>query len=645
MKLQHIKVNNFRAVRSAEHDLGNQTTYIGYNGSGKSSILLAINWLICGGPLTEKDFYRDPSTNTPADSVSVEGVFTDLTEEDRAEFGKYARSGELKVKRTATVDGGDKLYGNATYHERINQAIEENTFAVAKGTIEKVLQEEGIEFPEGWKNLKKQDLLTLISEWESDPHNSHFLSDAELEDTNKFFGFAGTSLLQSQSGFVFVPAAPDLSMQFSSEVRDSAISTLLGSLVKDTVNRSVETWKLDNSEVLEALDAAISDTSKEDLESCEKSVNGQLVEYLPGIQFNLNMRTDGWVPKISPYVEASITQNGQSFSLESQGHGIQRASLIALLQAVADSRSASSDAGANSSLIVVIEEPEVYQHPVQARQLAAKLSQAASSQRMQLICATHSPFFVSPQHLESTFRVYGSAEGSILKGGTSIGRFADELETGRAAKWFRKTIPEGLFSRACLVLEGDTDQFIFENLELYGTTLTDEGISVLNAEGANNLWTVVNLIESYGIPCYALRDGDSDRDKALRKKNGDQDKAQQTCDTWKSQVNNFVETGISNAHGSGFDDFAWGSGSRVGSGMAVLKDDLEELLSRWSSFMSNCDEESADDLRHSKHAGAYTLALSQASLDDCPEELVSIFDQLLALSKAGTVSRQSTPHQ
>ena len=46
MRIQHVKIRNFRAVKEFDGEFGNITSFIGYNGSGKSSIIRAINWFL-----------------------------------------------------------------------------------------------------------------------------------------------------------------------------------------------------------------------------------------------------------------------------------------------------------------------------------------------------------------------------------------------------------------------------------------------------------------------------------------------------------------------------------------------------------------------------------------------------------------------
>ncbi|MFV3517231.1 ATP-dependent nuclease, partial [Mycobacterium tuberculosis] len=77
------------------------------------------------------------------------------------------------------------------------------------------------------------------------------------------------------------------------------------------------------------------------------------------------------------------------------GHGLQRSYLIALLHGLA-----SEDDSAQPTLILGCEEPELYQHPPQARHLASVL-ESLSDKNSQVIITTHSPLFVDGKGFES----------------------------------------------------------------------------------------------------------------------------------------------------------------------------------------------------------------------------------------------------
>ena len=71
------------------------------------------------------------------------------------------------------------------------------------------------------------------------------------------------------------------------------------------------------------------------------------------------------------------------------GHGLQRSFLLALLQELA-----SLHDEAAPSLIIGIGEPELYQHPPQAKHLANVLERLSSNGTQVIVC-THSPYFAA----------------------------------------------------------------------------------------------------------------------------------------------------------------------------------------------------------------------------------------------------------
>ena len=83
-------------------------------------------------------------------------------------------------------------------------------------------------------------------------------------------------------------------------------------------------------------------------------------------------------------------------NLARMGHGLQRSYLLALLQELAASEV--SDA---PTLLLGVEEPELYQHPPQAHHLAEVFGKMAEGNN-QVLITTHSPMFVSGDGFENT---------------------------------------------------------------------------------------------------------------------------------------------------------------------------------------------------------------------------------------------------
>lgn len=95
-----------------------------------------------------------------------------------------------------------------------------------------------------------------------------------------------------------------------------------------------------------------------------------------------------------PIVRAAIGEGSFRGELARLGHGLQRSFLVALLQELS-----SSEDGTGPTLILGIEEPELYQHPPQARHLAGVLERLARHDA-QVVVTTHSPYFVSARGFE-----------------------------------------------------------------------------------------------------------------------------------------------------------------------------------------------------------------------------------------------------
>lgn len=636
-------IENYRAISSVDVSFGEYTAFIGYNGSGKSSILRALDWFFTGSSLTEEDFHIDKKTKRRRERICVEVTLGGLDGSDGNDFGKYSRGETMTLRRVASVDGGQKLYGKARYHRDLHDALGHSGIQKIRTEFDRIIGDKKVPLGEDWRKIStKKALLEHLEVWESDPENWKYLDEVDDEEASHLKGFAGTSLVQNQSGYIFIPAAPDLSGEFSTETKESALSILLGRLMKDSVDGAIEQWKNTNSTALDSLEEILRVSTNTDLKEFSSDINSRLVNYVADASLGLELKLPDWTPKIQPVTQATITQEDMEVPVENTGHGIQRATLLAMLQALAERRTMLYPDGsthcAGDRLIVVIEEPEVYQHPVQARKLATELREAAEANSLQVICATHSPYFVFANDLSSTHRVVPSEGGTVLKGGSFVGQFESDARSGKGDKWFRTSITEALFSKSCLIVEGDTDQFIFENIKLdtlgdgsRRRSLPDLGISVVNAQGAGSLWPIANLIESFGVPCYVVRDGDSSVERSQRRAT-DEKTSSDIRESWKAAVESFVEKEGASNEFSELGNFKWGSGAFYGRKVAILDDDLEAELESWRSFMENLPEESPADLRNAKYSGIYSRTLKGASLDDCPEGIKSIFAGVVRLS-------------
>src|SRR5690606_20161681 len=112
MRLKKAVIRHYRSIRELEIPFGNLTRIIGANGSGKSTILKALQLFYAPGvpQLTRDDFHgRDESQD-----IEIALTFTDFSDAEREMFGgRITGDGEMTVTRVFSAGGGK---ANGKYH-------------------------------------------------------------------------------------------------------------------------------------------------------------------------------------------------------------------------------------------------------------------------------------------------------------------------------------------------------------------------------------------------------------------------------------------------------------------------------------------------------------------------------------------------
>ncbi len=131
MKIQSVRIRNFRTLKDVTIPFDSVTTFIGPNDTGKSTVLRALDWYFNGKPvsLTEKDCSLGAST----ENIEVQVTFTDLTAKNREALGKYAPDGvaTFTAWKRRSSDGSEVLSANAKGFPEFN-AIKAAGSAAAK---------------------------------------------------------------------------------------------------------------------------------------------------------------------------------------------------------------------------------------------------------------------------------------------------------------------------------------------------------------------------------------------------------------------------------------------------------------------------------------------------------------------------------
>jgi putative ATP-dependent endonuclease of OLD family len=531
MKIKSIRIQNFRSIKDQTVDLDSYTCLVGANGSGKSNVLHALNVFFGESDipgldtrlLGEDDFH----IKNISEPIEITVSFSDLSPEARQELAHYVRQDQLVISVQARFDVATgkaevRQFGRrmvirefapffaaekegkkvAELKEIYNKAREKHSDLPAPGTKDAMIQ-------------------SLRSYEEEHPHLCE-----ELPSGDEFYGVAkGKNLLEKYVQWVFVPAVKDASTE-QAEAKATALGKLLARTVRSKVNfkDSIEAIRKDMQDKYGKLLA----DSQEQLEEISSALRDRLTEWShqdATLRLKWHQDPDKAVRVDEPFAQAILGEAGFEGELTHFGHGLQRSFLLAVLQELSG-----SDINTGPRLILACEEPELYQHPPQARHLCSVLMKL-SEQNAQIVVATHSPYFVSGEafecirmfrkldratsitrttHDKVSARIAGAKGEKPIKASGQLAKIHQALQLG---------LSEMFFASKVVFVEGVEDTaYVTTYLHLLG--FWDEyrklGCHIIPTDGKCQLLQPLAVAECLQIPAFVVIDADGDKPDGCR---------------------------------------------------------------------------------------------------------------------------------
>ena len=528
MKIASVHIKNFRSFEDARVPLNDYTCLVGPNGAGKSTILTALNVFfresenlsIDLSQLDQEDFYCK-KTDGP---IQITITFTDLNDEALDDFSDYVRQGQLIVSAVATFDKASGKAQVIQYGQRLGMRAFAPFFeAVDQGEKVAKLQEIYATLCQDEENLPaastKKDMIQALRDFEAARPEGCKLIPSE----DQFYGFSkGVNRLAKHIQWVYVPAVKDATSE-QVEARNSALGKLLARTVRSKTNFDETVKNL--REGMQKQYQELLDGNQHVLNEISSALQARISEWAhPDARLHLEWKQD---PDKSVRVEepwAHILAGEGDFEgeLVRFGHGLQRSYLLALLQELAGTNPAGGH-----KLILACEEPELYQHPPQARHLAAVLSKLSRG-NAQVIVSTHGPLFVSGKGFEDVRMVRkesGNPRSSVFHMSfTEIAQSVAEATGKQPAK------PEGALAKIHQALQPALNEMFFthrlilvEGLEDVAYLLaylnllekSDEyrrmGCHIVSANGKSELLQPLVIAKHMRIPTYLVFDADADK--------------------------------------------------------------------------------------------------------------------------------------
>lgn len=647
MRIERVQVRRYRCLKDLTLDIDDYTALVGPNGSGKSSVLYALDWFFNGGTLSEDDFHstvaggsldRDESTD-----IDVEVTFGNLTTKDREILGSYGRGEKARFRRIwSRLDGKEKMIGNSRQGPGF-AAIRVGPRVVEMRTLYRQARSR---HPTLADVTTKDDILEQLAGWESEAANASLLEEVEASDATHMFGFDGEHALARRMRLVLVPASSVIADQVSTSGKSSAVVKLIGTLMAEAVGVARAKWESDNEDELSKLSEEIEAGVKQSVKLQAARVNRKLADLVPMATIDFVPEIPSWSVRGDTSIQTDIVIDGERKDVGRQGHGIQRAVMISMLQAlvpdeasvnttVEDSENGEGDLEQElarlPALIVCIEEPEIYQHPVRARHFARVLAQWAQRANSQVLFASHSPYFVLPEQFGALRRftlVDGSTEvkaATVKDVASAAGVDAAKVERV-VEKEFPRTFSEGFFADSVIFVEGDTDRVVLEVLaERLGKSLDASGTVVLAMGSKENFKVPFTLLDRVGIPVYVIADADADG--AARRYPDDATKEAQAAGSHKAATDALVAwlPPVESTR-AGALPYSWGGATTITNRWCVLRDDLETELEMWPEY--NEQLASSGETLRSKNVAAMRSAALDAALEGLPNTLRELINAL-----------------
>ncbi len=543
MVITSVRIKNFRSIVDEEIRFEALTALVGANGSGKSSVLAALE-LFYGqnASITTDDFYnRDTSRE-----VSVAITFSGLSSEAKNQFKQYVQGDELTVERVVSWDHGraiSRLHGSRLQHQVFDSVRVAGTAADKKTAYGSLRQNAPYDSLPAWRN--QQDSADALRLWEE----AHPEACTMQRDDGQFFGFkeGEPGNLRRYIRSLFIPAVRNV-VNDASEGRGSVLTTLLDMVVRSELAKRAEIRQI-QSETLAKYRELLNPDKLAELRNLAKTLSGALHAFAPNASVRLSWAPIDEIEMPAPKAEIRLVEDEFEASVDRTGHGLQRAFILTLLQHLAvleaemRTTETTPEPGANGpdsdkypSLVLAIEEPELYQHPNRQRHLAKVLLSLATggiagvARQTQVVYTTHSPLLVGLDRFDQVRICRKSRAGAnqpkcTRTASASLRQVAERVWMADGAQGqpytpatmmprlrslMTTTLAEGFFSDVVVLVEGEDDRAaVLATAQLLGKDLDSLGISVISCGGKRNLDRPAVIFQELGIPIYLVWDGDN----------------------------------------------------------------------------------------------------------------------------------------
>lgn len=451
VRIEMVEIKNYKSCKDTKIQLERFTPLIGYNNSGKSNIISAIQWLLRKAVLDEGAF------NDPEQPVEVIGRISGvsapalgaLTTEQQQRIQPYIENEVLTLKRVQPTPGG-------------------------KAT-----------------DIKLHVLNPTTSVWAANP----------------------TGIDNAISSLLPEPIRIGAMEDAAEDSAKAKTTTTIGKLLAEFLDPVRQAHEAEINQHLGQVEQQLSadGTSRlAEFNAIDDSINQKINDLFPGIGVKLHFP----VPSVEDLIKAGTVKvyedAGVPRGFSSYGHGAQRAIQMTLVRHLAEVKRGAGQAGGTTLLL--IDEPELYLHPFAIEHIREALK-SLSENGYQIIVSTHSAQMVKAKDAQDSLLIRKSAANGTFARRRL--RDAIQIVVPDSSHAMEQLFTLGhasqvLFSDKVLLTEGKTElrllPEIFEHIQ--GKTLGQNRISLIAQSGVNDTKKSMQILREMDLPSKAIVDLD-----------------------------------------------------------------------------------------------------------------------------------------
>lgn len=519
MRVKSVSIRNYRSVGGTVR-LDNITVLIGPNGSGKTSVLRALELFSDDArPVTINDF-RSQKKKIRVDLVlSCAGAGKTLA--------PYAIRREIRLRKEYELPENPKPQDKPAHRShvlaRLNPDFDKLRGLHTKATIVAEI-----------RSLRKQKIYSDLPDYETPKkwklafsryERDFFKNHPDHTPSRQDYVEWDTEILSPRQllKIVYVPAMRDIE-QDASDGSGSHLSSLIDMAI-DYARKTDSELDMAAKERTTATDRYFDLVRRKIGPQLTASLNAKsraLAEDI-SVMVNLSPPSDKLPP---PRPSITLRESGRRTDIEHVGGGLQRIYLMALLQAISqEGGKGPAPAPGSHARLILIDEPELYQHPQRQRLMLESLDEMVKNDpTVSVVCSTHSPYFVRLKRADS-LRILRRGKKRIWQ--ATRKRLVEIMLPGRKpveegwrelSRWMDMTATrwatEGFFAKRVVIVEGPGDRnVLLAAASVLDLKLDRQEITIVPAGSVNNIERLVHLFREFGIPTYVVWDRDGRWDK------------------------------------------------------------------------------------------------------------------------------------